>query len=466
MSGDLMSLPLRDLLKKFAAGTHKPGSGSAAALLALISASLSKTVIALTADKETYEAVKDELGRITEEISTEIEPLLEEAFVQDSIQFGNVIEARKFRDKAVNHSDWWRRSHRALTELDSASLIALRIARASIRLTELSITVFDKGFKSARGDSEVAIEAAISGATGAISVVYLNLKDFRGESHAKKILDEASQLATKAESLQVELRKRMELLKKRAIEMNNALSLNAPKLLLRKQKKARYSNTELSEIARNLQGELWINRADIWANSDDLLPIQVLNPATTFTLHGYDFEEVPSLGVELIEGESVKVAGYVDNEQRVARISREFPAQVRRFTAAHELGHAVLHKGTTLFRDRGLNGGPVAAQRPDFEKEADSFAAFFLMPRVQVREIFTQIFGVEEFRADQDSAFALGFQRLSMMRDRLPTLRHLSTHLASVDFYAGNPTRSLSSVFGVSPLAMGIRMEELELIQG
>ena len=213
MSDDLMSLPLKDLLRKFAAGSHKPGSGSAAALLALISAALSKTVIALTVDRERYAAVKDELVDIANEIETEIEPKLEKAFVDDSLQFGKVIEARKLRDKSESQADWWRRSHDALNELDVASRIALSIAKKSVRLTELSLLVFDKGFQSARGDSEVAIEAALSGATGAISVVYLNLKDFRGESYAKEVLEEASDLADKAEKLQIELRKRMEKLK-------------------------------------------------------------------------------------------------------------------------------------------------------------------------------------------------------------------------------------------------------------
>lgn len=465
MSDDLMSLPLRELLKKFAAGTHKPGSGSAAALLALISASLSKTVIALTKDKPTYEKVKDELGQITEEISSEIEPLLEKAFEEDSRQFTTVIEARKDRDNAENHAEWWRRSHKALTELDAASHIALDIARASIRLTELAITVFDKGFKSARGDSEVAIEAAISGANGSISIVFLNLKDFRGESHAKTILDEAGRLATKAELLQSKVNDRMELLKKRAFEKNSALSLNAPKLLLNRTKKARYSNAELSQIARNVHSELWINREAIWPDADQLLPIQIIDPATSFRLHGYRFEEVASLGVERIEEENVEVAGFVDNEERIAKVSQNFPITVQRFTAAHELGHAILHEGKALFRDRGLDGVSLATQRPSVEKEADTFAAFFLMPELQVREIFRQIFGVDQFVPDRDSAFALGFQRLSSLKDRLPTSRHISTHLASVEFYAGRPRRSLSDIFGVSPTAMAIRIEELGLIQ-
>lgn len=464
MSDDLMDLPLRKLLEKFAAGKHKPGSGSAAALLGLISAALSRTVIALTVGRARYAPVRDELQKISKEIEEEIQPLLEDAFVKDSILFDRVIESRKFRDKSADHAEWWRRSHSSLSKLDAASRIALDIARKSIRLTELAITVFDKGFESAQGDSEVAIEAALSGATGALSVIYLNLKDFRGEAHAKKTLDAAEHLANTAKSLQVELGKRVEKLRDRALRKNSEISLNAPKLLLKKKQQDKYSKEDLFHIAKNIHAELWLNRNQIWTAADELLPVQIIDPATTFKLHGYDYEESVSLGQDFIDGESVEIAGYVDNEEKVAKVSQRFALDVRRFTSAHELGHAILHKQKTLYRDRALDGGAASGKRPQAEIEADTFAAFFLMPEVQVREIFAQIFGQEQFSVDQRSAYALAFKGLSDLHSRLPTIRQLSTHLATTDLYSGIPTRSLCEIFGVSPTAMAIRIEELSLI--
>ena len=123
-----------------------------------------------------------------------------------------------------------------------------------------------------------------------------------------------------------------------------------------------------------------------------------------------------------------------------------------------------MHKGNTLYRDRALEGGPVAGPRAQIEREADIFAADFLMPETQIRSIFSMIFGTDEFQVNQASAFGLGYQKLSDLKDRLPTPRHLSTYLSSVDLFAGVPKRSLSSVFGVSPSAMAIRIEELDLI--
>ena len=465
MSDDLMVLPLRELLEKFAAGKHKPGSGSAAAMLGLISAALSRTVIALTIDRPRYASVRTELQGISKEIKDEIQPILEEAFVQDSILFDRVIESRKFRDDSVDHAQWWRRSHEALSKLDTASSIALDIARNSIRLAELAIVVFDEGFKSAQGDSEVAIGAALGGATGALSVVYLNLKDFRGEAHAKKTLDDAEELAISASALQIELSKRLEQLRARAIKRNCEVSLNAPKLLLGKKQQDKYSKEDLFQIAKNIHSELWLNREQIWTDTDRLLPVQIIDPATTFRLHGYEFEETVSLGQDFIEGKSVEIAGYVDNEHKTAKVSRKFSSDVRRFTAAHELGHAILHKQRILFRDRALDGGATDSRRPQVEFEADTFAAYFLMPEVQVREIFVQIFGQDQFDVDKRSAFALGFESVDEIRSELPTPRHLSARLAVTDFYFGVPTRSLCEIFGVSPTAMAIRIEELSLVR-
>lgn len=465
MSNELMKMPLNKLLEKFAAGEHKPGSGSAAALLGLISCALSRTVIALTVDRKHYASVRSELQELSHEISQQIQPILEDAFVQDSVLFDKVIKSRKKRDAAVDHDEWWKRSHRASTELDLASSVALKIARTCIRLTELAIVVFDKGFKSAQGDSDVAIEAALSGATGALSVVYLNLNSFRGEAHARKTLEEAETLATFAEKLQVQLNERMQMLRNRAIKKNSEISLNAPKLLLKNKKQKRYSKDDLRQIAKNVHSELWLNRDQIWTNATQLLPVHIIDPATTFRLHGYEYEETVTLGQDYIDGALVEVAGYVDNEKKIAKVSKRFPLDVRRFTSAHELGHAILHEEKLLYRDRALDGEATGEKRTPVELEADRFATFFLMPEVQVRDIFAQIFGTERFEVNKDSAFALGFKSIGALRSELPTVRHISCRLATTSFYGGMPTRCLCEIFGVSQTAMAIRIEELSLVE-
>ena len=274
----------------------------------------------------------------------------------------------------------------------------------------------------------------------------------------------SEELANVAKSLQLQLDERMEQLRDRAIKRNSTISLNAPKLLLNKRKKDRYSTKELGQIVKNLHSELWLNRNQIWMDIKQLLPVHIIDPATTFRLHGYSFEETAELGQYKIEREVVEIAGFVDNKQKVAQVSRKFAPNVRRFTSAHELGHAVLHDAKTLFRDRALDGGIAGYQRSHVEREADVFATFFLMPEIQVREIFSQIFRQEKFEVNRKTAFALGFPSLGAMRTELPTLRHISSRLATTRIYQGFPNRSLCEVFGVSQTAMAIRIEELSLV--
>ena len=64
-------------------------------------------------------------------------------------------------------------------------------------------------------------------------------------------------------------------------------------------------------------------------------------------------------------------------------------------------------------------------QRSQVEIEADIFAAEFLMPANQLRNIFSMIFGTEEFQVNRDSAFALGLKKLSALKDRLSTARRM-----------------------------------------
>ena len=107
MAIDLSRLPLEELMRKFAAGGHKPGSGSAAALLGLISCALTKTVVGLSRDRSEYQDSWATLDRIGTAVTNEIEPALWQAFDADSDQFEKVIVARRARDnEQAPHQRW------------------------------------------------------------------------------------------------------------------------------------------------------------------------------------------------------------------------------------------------------------------------------------------------------------------------------------------------------------------------
>ncbi len=71
--------------------------------------------------------------------------------------------------------------------------------------------------------------------------------------------------------------------------------------------------------------------------------------------------------------------------ETVIGVNRAHPKTRQRFTAAHELGHAMLHGGTDVHHDAGFQvnlRSDLSSQGTDPEEiEANYFAACLLMPR-------------------------------------------------------------------------------------
>jgi formiminotetrahydrofolate cyclodeaminase len=209
-----LDLSTRALLEKFGAGGHKPGSGSAAALLGLISCKLLKTVVRLTDGRGKYLDAQRPLSLANQHVVSNVEPALVTAFQEDAIQFDRVVQLRRERDA---ESDPRRKRYlrdKALVELQRATEIPLLVARHCIDLAEKALTVFDLGFASARGDSGVALTAAIAGAHGALFIVSLNLTSFRGSRWAAEIRKDAAELLKRIQSLQREILRRLNELQK------------------------------------------------------------------------------------------------------------------------------------------------------------------------------------------------------------------------------------------------------------
>lgn len=464
MAIDLSMLPFKELMRKFATGGHKPGSGSAVALLGLTSCALTTNVVRLSRVRRKYQDSWTKLESIRTSITDEIEPALWRAFGDDPEQFDKVITARQARDIEQAPYRRWELAGQALNELRAANEIPLVIAEKCLLLAEHAITVFDIGFKSARGDSEAAIESALSGATGAISIVYLNLKSFGGQFHAVEQLRRAEQLEVRASDLKSELQNRILSLKSVAQRSNANFTLDLDAIRDPARTETRRSDLEIKEIARIVQNELWINRADIWTDGNSKNHLTVLDPSAAFRVLGYEFETLPSLGQFTDDGEDVEIAGYINKRDSYAAVSKTFPPNVRQFTAAHELGHAVLHNANEQFRDRALDGATGRGRRSPVEYEADKFAAYFLMPESVMREVFRGIFRADQFVISDEAAFAIGVQSATQLLNVCPSIRDLFLRLAKTTIFAGRPVNSIATIFGVSNGAMAIRIEELQMI--
>ena len=467
MDGDLIELPLVDLLEKFGSGGHKPGSGSAAALQGLVSCHLLRTVISLTTEdkrKDKYGDVWSELESIDELIKKDIEPALMEAFQKDAAQFDRVIEAREKRDDAKSQKQRWEFERQALQELLRATHIPFDIAENCLELATHAIRVFEIGFQSARGDSEVAIGAALSGADGAIAIVHLNLISFQGEEEIKALLKRANELQQRARHLQSEHQSCCEELKSKAEEINDKFHIKLEKLRNPKLVGSRLDFDQIEEIAEIIQNELWVKRKDVWNGRNFESPLDVLQPDAAFVSLRYQFELRNFLGQEPdSDGSVYEIAGHINKPEKYVVISDQFEPEVIRFTAAHELGHALLHDIDTAHRDRGLDGSSISSRDP-MEVEADKFAVYFLMPSEYVINEFEDRFESIPFSITEDTAHRLSEGSPNKLKENHQTLRSFSIRLAKETSYNGVNFDSLATYFGVSNEAMAIRLEELGLI--
>lgn len=218
-----------------------------------------------------------------------------------------------------------------------------------------------------------------------------------------------------------------------------------------------YNLLEIEEQARRLQIKMWQDRANLWPIATPTHPIEILDPTIALKLIGYDSDLEETLGQFYSDGKLVEVAGIIDGQSKRVKISRQFDPNIRSFTAAHELGHAVLHETGRMHRDRPINGEAIS--RSTIEFEADKFATYFLMPRKLVQAIFKRFFLTDKFALNETTAFALGLNA-----HEVRTNRQLSRLLASAEQFNGLQFKSLARQFRVSTEAMAIRLEELDLL--
>jgi methenyltetrahydrofolate cyclohydrolase len=171
-----LELPTTELLDKFGKGSHIPGSGSAAALSALIAVELLKTVCLLTRTKESYSDVHSQMDYIRQQLEQEYKPKLIDLFYKDSIEFGKVSEKRMLRDLEKDLKLKEKYGREAAEQLRLATEIPIELCNTCFKLMDLAIAIFDNGYRATRGDAGVAISNLLAGISGTLFVVLLNIK--------------------------------------------------------------------------------------------------------------------------------------------------------------------------------------------------------------------------------------------------------------------------------------------------
>lgn len=217
-----------------------------------------------------------------------------------------------------------------------------------------------------------------------------------------------------------------------------------------------------------LHRKIWEQRVHI-SGSKDPSPLSLIDPrlVTTHVL-GLEYEVRESIDGDGSRAAGAPAGGFLDRARGIICVSARFSDAIQRFTAAHEIGHYVLHAWVgdkTVHRDIPL-GGSVAPVRSALELEADHFAASLLMPRKLVKRAFVARFGTDTLRADDETTnfhLSIGGSK-GFFESRRDSLTFASA-AARAESFAGNRFDSLAACFRVSVRAMAIRLDELGLMR-
>lgn len=243
-----------------------------------------------------------------------------------------------------------------------------------------------------------------------------------------------------------------------------AVSIVPEQLVKPRRQGKRYADLEIEGAARALQITLWRNRHTLFPEEVISTPLKIVDPALAINCLGMSFDVFDSLGQYSDRNGQFEVAGIIDPPSRQVRISNQFRPHIQNFTAAHELGHAVLHEGTALHRDRAVDGSGSNGRRDWKETEADRFAAAFLIPAKPLCQQFANRFHTTRVILNEDTAFGITSQNQDSVRASIRKLRDWSRMIAGASYYQDQHFTSLAEEFNVSVDAMAIRLETLDLI--
>jgi len=223
------------------------------------------------------------------------------------------------------------------------------------------------------------------------------------------------------------------------------------------------TDKEIELLARQVQIQIWERRSELFPDFMSRSPVDMLDPVAALRLLGYKVDIADALGYLPGTTRPLNVAGLIDKPNRQVLLSGGFSTAVRNFTAAHELGHAVMHEFSGMHRDKPLDGSSGSLDPQ--EREAEKFAAFFLMPQKLVSRTFEQVFGGTPFELNDDTRFALSGALPNPARWQPKSLRDLTRLLSSASRFNGSNIVPLGNQFRVSREAMAIRLEQLALVR-
>lgn len=186
-------------------------------------------------------------------------------------------------------------------------------------------------------------------------------------------------------------------------------------------------------------------------------PVDWLSPPTLAEILGLAYETVPK--ILLADRPRGRVAlGLLDLSKRSVLVSEEKGLEVARYTGAHELGHYLYHRHRVRQHwERELDPD----QKDPQEREADDFAARFLMPTSLLTRRLTEDFCKPPIRIDESWLYFLLGDQVD------PDSKELDLEYALAKANRNSRYQQivpLHQQFKVSKQAMAIRLQEVRAL--
>lgn len=224
--------------------------------------------------------------------------------------------------------------------------------------------------------------------------------------------------------------------------------------------------SSIEKEVRRVQFEVWSRRKILWPLGEPR-PEAMFEPRVVARVLDLEYELRESMQAERSGPNGFEAAGTLDRKRGILAVSTRYNYAVQRFTAAHEIGHYVLHPwigDRVVHRDRPIHGLQVSG-RPEIEQQADYFAACLLVPIKLLCTAFEARFGTRKpLPLTETVAFHLVGGSAHHLFNAPGNSLQFATAVARAESFDMKRFPSLAEQFGVSVSAMAIRLREAGLV--
>ena len=196
---------VREFAEEMASAELTPGGGAAAAQAAALGAALGEMIGNLTAGREKYRDVEEEVR----DVLSDLKPLrarLEVAAHDDATSFSRVMEARRLPQ--TTEDERLAQASEIEAALKGAATVPLEVAGVAVQVLELLETLAEIGNPNALSDAATGAQLALASVASARYNVLVNTSEIEDEeftqehrSRADDLLERARDVAARVEAM-------------------------------------------------------------------------------------------------------------------------------------------------------------------------------------------------------------------------------------------------------------------------